>query len=315
MLANLVIAGAPKCGTTSLYHHLADHPQMAASLRKETCYFMDPDYPLFREKSNYRDHGVAGYEEHFPPTLDPQVKWVYEATPDYLYQRTARDHLGDVNENMRVVFLLRHPADRAYSMFKFAQNNIGTISKGLSFSAFLDDIRQKPERYRSRKIVASLVEHGHYIDYLAGWFERHPNRVSVYLFEDLRDSPVQFMKQFACDFDIDPDYFESALLTKKNETIETRNRQLHRIYRKLRRQPWVRSPRLRQAGAGLYHWVNKKGSGAKDRIRPQASDEDRQALAQLAAEYAPGIHALESLLGRELTAWRQKYPAAPQVNL
>ena len=38
-LPNFFIVGAPKAGTTSLYHHLDQHPQIYMSPLKEPCYF------------------------------------------------------------------------------------------------------------------------------------------------------------------------------------------------------------------------------------------------------------------------------------
>ncbi|MCP5333794.1 MAG: hypothetical protein H7A13_10650, partial [Pseudomonadales bacterium] len=51
-LPNLIIAGAPKCGTTSLFDYLVQHPQVGGSSVKETCYVMDRGYPLFKAQSN-----------------------------------------------------------------------------------------------------------------------------------------------------------------------------------------------------------------------------------------------------------------------
>src|SRR4249919_676933 len=38
---NFFLAGAPKAGTTSLYHYLDQHPEIYMSPIKEPCYFSD----------------------------------------------------------------------------------------------------------------------------------------------------------------------------------------------------------------------------------------------------------------------------------
>jgi hypothetical protein len=53
-LPNLVIAGAPKCGTSSLFYWLADHPQACGSTVKETFYLMDEEHPLRRKRKVFR---------------------------------------------------------------------------------------------------------------------------------------------------------------------------------------------------------------------------------------------------------------------
>ena len=40
-LPNVIIAGAPKCGTSSLYFWLSAHPEVKASMVKETFFFAD----------------------------------------------------------------------------------------------------------------------------------------------------------------------------------------------------------------------------------------------------------------------------------
>jgi len=46
---NLVVAGAPKCGTSSLYFWLAAHPEVAASREKET-FFWAPEVNRFNTR-------------------------------------------------------------------------------------------------------------------------------------------------------------------------------------------------------------------------------------------------------------------------
>ena len=38
-LPNFVVVGAPKCGTTSLYHYLRQHPEVFLPSQKELHYF------------------------------------------------------------------------------------------------------------------------------------------------------------------------------------------------------------------------------------------------------------------------------------
>jgi hypothetical protein len=41
MLPTFLIIGAMKCGTTSLYYYLAEHPDIGMSRRKETNFFVE----------------------------------------------------------------------------------------------------------------------------------------------------------------------------------------------------------------------------------------------------------------------------------
>ena len=77
VLPNTVIAGAPKCGTTSLFRWLNDHPDACGSTTKEPRYLIDPDSCLFDKTSNFHDHGLEGYEAYFEHCAgsSPKVMW------------------------------------------------------------------------------------------------------------------------------------------------------------------------------------------------------------------------------------------------
>ncbi|MGL6342534.1 MAG: sulfotransferase, partial [Waterburya sp.] len=65
-LPNLIIAGAPKAGSSSLFHWIAAHPEVYGAPCKETFYFIDRDSSLFRPEANYNLHGLDLYESFFP---------------------------------------------------------------------------------------------------------------------------------------------------------------------------------------------------------------------------------------------------------
>ena len=56
-LPNVIIAGAPKCGTSSLYFWLSAHPEVKASMVKETFFFAD-DVNRFNKNGNIIEHSL-----------------------------------------------------------------------------------------------------------------------------------------------------------------------------------------------------------------------------------------------------------------
>ena len=51
---NLFIVGSPKCGTTSLYHYLKEHPQICMSKEKELNYAEFSEYnPYIKNLKDY----------------------------------------------------------------------------------------------------------------------------------------------------------------------------------------------------------------------------------------------------------------------
>ena len=60
---NVIIAGSTKCGTTSLFEYLKAHPQICASVIKETRFFWEGDYDLPQQKINNKE--VTRYADFF----------------------------------------------------------------------------------------------------------------------------------------------------------------------------------------------------------------------------------------------------------
>ena len=90
-LPNLIVAGAPKCGTSFLFQWIADHPEAEGARIKEICSFNDPSSHVFNSERNFALTGLAGYENYFP-VKKPHAKVRLEATPTYMYQQTALAH-------------------------------------------------------------------------------------------------------------------------------------------------------------------------------------------------------------------------------
>ena len=86
-LPDLFIAGAPKCGTTSLYEWLKGHPQIFMARFKEPCYFARD---LALEPSGYYLRYGVDRERYLALFADAGgAKRVGEASTRYLYSQDA----------------------------------------------------------------------------------------------------------------------------------------------------------------------------------------------------------------------------------
>ena len=56
---DFIIIGAQKCGTTSLYMYLIEHPAISEAWTKEIDFF-----------NNHYQKGNLGYQAHFPTTVE-----------------------------------------------------------------------------------------------------------------------------------------------------------------------------------------------------------------------------------------------------
>ena len=106
----LVIVGAQKGGTTSLFHYLQQHPQLAGSYTKEVHYFdggLDPAFDTYAA-------GLPWYRSHFP-RVDGRL--AFEASPLYLFNPLAPARIARDLPGVKLVALLRNPTERAISHY------------------------------------------------------------------------------------------------------------------------------------------------------------------------------------------------------
>lgn len=194
-LPNLLIIGAQRSGTSSLFKYLGAHPSCKPSVRKEVRFFTE-----------FYDRGVDWYRSHFPFASRNRV--VFEATPDYLLDPRVPDRASRLLPETRIIVLIRDPIERAYSHY-WHNRRLGT--ERLSFE---DALESEPDRIDAhmRRLMSgseepapkeflrySYVERGRYSSQLERWFEFIArNRVLILRSEEFyADTDHSFQKILA----------------------------------------------------------------------------------------------------------------------
>jgi hypothetical protein len=184
-----VVVGAPKCGTTSLYHYLKQHPEVYLPARKELHYFTRAE--LARDTAGPGDSTVlqhlcadrAAYEAEFAGAKGEPI--LGEISPSYFdFAEVApamRRELGEA----RIVILLRDPIAKAFSQY------MHLVRDGREALPFYDALQAEAERtrqgwsmiwrYAGSTRYASRVRH--YLEAFGA------ERVRVYRFEDFVAEP------------------------------------------------------------------------------------------------------------------------------
>lgn len=196
-LPTFVIAGAQKCGTSSLRATLRRHPQVFTARPKELHFF-----------DRHFDRGLDWYSDQFTPL--PRNLQFGEATPAYLHDEAARRRMAQSLPEARFVVILRDPVKRAYSHFWHA--------KRLGFeeaeTTFEEALALEPARLATGQRADlrrfSYVDRGQYVDQiqsLEGYAAA--SRIHTLLLEDLIADRVPTLQRLFEFLTIDTDFAAS----------------------------------------------------------------------------------------------------------
>jgi hypothetical protein len=164
MLPTLIVIGAGKCGTTSLYHYLRLHPDVFMSEEKELNFFSDPER---------WSRGRAWYERQFAGAGDARV--IGEASPEYAnwpLRQDVPERMASLVPDARLVYIVRDPIDRMVSGYK-ALRAIGRERLPIDVA------------FRKRPMYTDIGRYTTQLDRFMEHFSRE--QLLVLVFDDLRD--------------------------------------------------------------------------------------------------------------------------------
>jgi len=143
---DFIIAGFPKCGTTTLLKALGDHPETAMS-EKEQCSIASP---------LQADKRVAGLLDQTIQTLDPTKKRAFKCpTTMYNYKSLAR--MKTHSPNAKFVVGMRHPVKMLQSFYNYRIAEIG--EKGLDeLAPPFQEVLDSPEPWKGVSMESTRFE-------------------------------------------------------------------------------------------------------------------------------------------------------------
>lgn len=114
--ANLFVVGAPKCGTTSLYHYLKGHNDIFLPEVKEPHYFSQPKVKDTYYKA-YFTKDEQEYLSYFEKARNERYRGDF--SPSYLFHHNSAEKIKAFSEDAKVIAVLRDPVERAISHYLF----------------------------------------------------------------------------------------------------------------------------------------------------------------------------------------------------
>ena len=201
---SFMVIGAQRCGTTSLYSYLVQHPLILPSFKKEV-HFFDHNY----------HRGTLWYKAFFPSIFQLIIKQkenglashrsmlTGEATPYYFFHPLAPKRIARILPNVKLIVLLRNPIDRAFSHYNH-EVRMGTETLSFEEAIKHEKSRLQGERekiltkanYRSYAYQHfSYLNRGIYISQVLYWLNFFPiDQLHVVCSEDFFEYPESVLK-------------------------------------------------------------------------------------------------------------------------
>ena len=292
---NFIIVGAAKCGTTSLYHYLKQHPEVYMSPLKETRYFLfygerpeakgRPGAALKVRESVYT---LEAYHALFQGATTECA--LGEASPAYLPREFVAKRIHEYDANMKIVVTIRQPVDRAYSHYLWRRTSgierHPTLEGALAWEANLSASHWNDPGY---------LDTGYYARHLQAYYDLFSKeQIKVVLFDNFVRDPVSSCQEIFGFLGVD-ETFEPDVKKKYFASGTLPNPVLQRMWEKsLGLRDLVRPLLSRRFRRMAFEVVQKRT--VKERLPP----EERAALTEL---YRTDIEKLEDMLGRDLSHW------------
>ncbi|WP_203294131.1 sulfotransferase domain-containing protein [Maricaulis parjimensis] len=302
---NFLVIGAPKSGTTSLYHYLAQHKDIFLSpVRKEGRFFSgigegEVYWPAYYHYDTAPT--VADYQTLFE-TWSGQ-KRIGDVSPDYYAYApiSAPRALKYCGPQTRIIALLRNPVERTYSHYL---QNVRRDAEFATFrSALADEPRRKAANWGFQWLYADT---SCYAERIAIWKQHFPDM--LVLLQDELDADTPGIVAKVQDY-LGLDRIEPETRQRYNTGGIPRSRLpiLEGVLDARSKEPFEDlyaefiAPRdATNADAPTADGVYPPMVDGETTVPPMDAD-IRDALT---ARFAPEIERLEGLLGRSLEVWR-----------
>lgn len=296
-IPNFLIIGAAKAGTTSLYYYLKQHPDIYMSELKEPHFFsFEGETLTFRRAGNQPDPinqtAITNWESYCALFEGVTTeKCIGEASPSYLHTPKAAEGIKARIPDAKLIAILRHPAERAYS--GFLGQYLSGVEKGVPYlsdfaAAVHSEAQFERENWTPIFFYKKLGFYYEQLKYYYSLFDRE--QIYVCFNEDLQKQPTKTLQAIFKFLEIDETFVPDTSV-KAGASGIPKNQFLYRF---------LKQKSMKSALKPLI----PKGFGQKFEKamlnKPKLSAEMRQELIKV---YRDDILKLQDLLQKDLSAW------------
>ncbi len=301
-LPDFFVVGHAKSGTTALYAMLRRHPQIFMPEAKEPWFFARELWERTPPRPEGTPKTLAEYAAWFADAAPSEL--VGEASPLYLWSRTAAGAIAEVRPDARIVAILREPASFLRSLhMQFLQSYIETESD------FAKALALEPARREGREIppftywpqTLLYSDHVRYVEQLERYLAVFPReQILVLTYDDFREDNGATVAQVLRFLGVQDDVPVQAL--EVNPTVHLRSQRAHELLHALSVGRGPVSLALKRAVKSVVPRGARRGAvGAiRARLYTEPPPADERLMSELRRRFAPEVVALSDFMGRDL---------------
>ena len=196
MIPNVLCVGFAKCGTTTLYDIMKQHPDIYLSGIKEPIYFGN--------KQIMKNKGFEWYKKrYYPKKMNKKI--IMEINPVIGKYATPDEIKINYGKDVKIIFMIRNPIKRLYSnftmnlvkgdCFKNINDNIG--NENLLFDKWvIDNFLDKNGNVISDDVIPKFCKSGNYYNTIKKYIDTFSSKnVKVIVFENFIKNPEKECKE------------------------------------------------------------------------------------------------------------------------
>ena len=211
---NFIIAGFPKCGTTSLHHYLNEHPEIFMPEQKELHYFTCKKLKILnngpKDKIVNRTH-IETLEKYLGFFKDVKKETaIGEVSPSYINYPSELHRIKSFLNDPKMIIILRDPINRAYS------NYLHLKREQREKLDFIEAIKAEDRRRMSK------FSDFWYYKFNSTYFEKISfakkifSKVMILTLEELQEKPGETMKNIYRFLEVDDKFTLKTNISKFN---------------------------------------------------------------------------------------------------
>jgi len=287
MLPNFIIVGAPKAGTTSLYHYLSEHPEVFMSEPKEVNYFSKIEIEqqgLYYQDFKAKD--LKSYEAIFNSVSNEIA--IGEGSVSYLFYPETPKKIKATIPDVKIIILLRDPIERAHSHY------LMDFRMGLVNLSFEEIVYKTSDHKKIDLFYQQYIELGLYYKQIKRYIDTFGNaQIKIFLQEDLKNNTEKVIFDLYSFLDID-----NSIIIDTNQQHNAfsmpKNKVIHQLYSSYIIRSLIKTiftEKIKEKIKNIFFERKKK---------PKLNYKTKEYLQKI---YFEDIKKLESLINQDLSQW------------